>query len=586
MTRKCPGSVLWLVGVGLLGCAPGSGRNIAYVDPAALPDEWRTKAERSSYEETGRYDEIVTFCRRLAAASPYAHYTSFGRSGEGRELPLLILSKDEAFTPETHRAGGKLLVLLQNCIHPGECAGKDASLELARDILITGTHKDLLNEANLLIMPIFNPDGHERFSPYSRINQNGPKEMGWRVTAVNLNLNRDYTKADAAEMQAWLRTWVAWQPDLFFDNHTTNGSDHQYVLFYSATVGELVAEPIAEWMKASLLPSVLSGVESDGHLTFPYGRPRDQSDLSQGINVYSAYAPRFSTGYGAICNRPSVLVEVHALKTYAQRVRATYAIMRHALEELNRRPAALRAAIRAADEQAVRTRGGDGPAGQVVLQEQHTDEAEPIVYQAVAFDVCQSDITDGKVIEYSDKPMAVETELYGKTRVAKTVSPPAAYLVPPQWAEVIRRLELHGVEFFRLRQPEQLDVESYRFEEVGFASQPYESRFAPRYTTVPTHERRVFIAGTVVVPLAQRRAKVAVHLLEPEAPDSLIAWGFFNAIFEQKEYAESYVMEPIARRMLQIAERSFNDKPMVIANCLNNLAVLYADQGRYAEAER
>ncbi len=550
MAQKWIVSTLWLLAPGLLGCATTGVQDVAYIDSATLPDEWRTKTERTKYEETARYAEVVDFCRRLGAASPHAYYTAFGRSGEGRELPLLILSTVRAFTPEAARASGKLLVLVQNCIHPGECAGKDASLELARDVLITGTRKQLLSEVNLLIMPIFNPDGHERFGPYGRINQDGPREMGWRVTATNLNLNRDCTKADAVEMQAWLRAWVAWQPDLFIDNHTTDGSDHQYTLLYAPTVGRLVAQPIAEWMEASLLRAVLPALEADGHPVLPYGHPRDRRDLSKGVDVFNAFLPRFSTGYGAICNRPSILLEAHALKPYAQRVRATYEFMRRVLEELNRRPDALRDAIHAADELAIRTRGGDGPDGQTVLQEENADEAEPFVYKAVEFSLRESEITGGEVIDYTDRPVDVETKLYSKTRAAKTVVPPAAYLVPPQQTDVIQRLELHGIELFRLPRRERLDVESYRFEDVTFAKQPYEGRFPAQYRAIPTQETRDFVAGTVVVPLAQKRAKVAVHLLEPEAPDSLVAWGFFNAIFEQKEYAETYALEPLARRML------------------------------------
>jgi hypothetical protein len=548
---------------GLVGCASVGEPAVRYIDAAALSDNWRTNAERTNYDETGRYEEVVDFCRRLAAASPYARYTSFGRSGEGRDLPLLILSRDESFTPEAAARSGKLVVLLQNCIHAGECAGKDASLELARDIVITGTRKDLLDQVNLLIMPIFSPDGHERFSPYSRINQNGPREMGWRVNAANLNLNRDYTKADCVGMRAWLRVWTAWQPDLFFDDHTTNGSDHQYVLFYSATANQLVAGPVRDWMSEVLLPSVLPALEADGNRTLNYGGPRDRTDLSKGINAYSAYSPRFSTGYSAICNRPSILVEVHALKPYAQRVRATYDIILHTLEELNRHPAALCDAIETADRETIANRGGETEDGKTVLRLEPTDEAEPVVYKAVESRVRASDITSSEIIEYSDRPLDVETQLYRKTRIAESITPPAAYLVPPQWTDVLDRLELHGIESFPLAHTARLAVESYRFEQVTFGQRPFEGRFQPSYKTDPVCETREFVAGTVVVPLAQKRAKVAVHLLEPDAPDSLIAWGFFNAIFEQKEYAESYVMEPIARKMLENdpeLKREFEEK--------------------------
>ena len=551
MQLRLAGSIAFFSLGGFVGCVPDSGvRVMGYIGPEALPAEWRTKAERTDYVETDRYDAVVVFCRRLAQASPCALFTSFGCTGEGRKLPLLILSRDRAFTPEAAHKTGKLIVLLQNCIHAGECAGKDASLELARDILFTGVHRDLLDEVILLIMPIFNADGHERFGPYSRINQNGPKEMGWRVTATNLNLNRDYTKADAVEMRAWLRTWVGWEPDLFFDNHVTDGSDHQYVLLYSAVTNELTAGPVAAWLRETLFPNILPALELAGHEPFPYGGPRDRRDLSKGIGTFSTPSPRFSHGYGAICNRPAILVEAHALKTYGQRVRATYDIMLHTLKELNRRPGLLREANRLADQHSIDWRGACESGGEVVLELEPTDESVAISYKAVEFDLRESEITGAEVIDYSDQPMEVQTKLFNGVRVTKTVAPPAAYLVPPQWTEVIERLKLHGVQFFRLERPEQLEVESYRFENIEFPEGSFESRFRPSYETVAKRERRDFIAGTVVVPLNQKRAKVAVHLLEPEATDSLVAWGFFNAIFEQKEYAETYAMEPIARRML------------------------------------
>lgn len=537
----------FILTVTVIGC--GAADRMSYISPDALPDQWRTRAECTNYAETDRYAEVVDFCRRLANASPHARYTSFGLSGEGRELPLLILSSDRSFTPQAARRGGKLLFLIQNCIHPGECMGRDASLELARDILITGTRAELLEHVNLLLLPIFNPDGHERFGPYSRINQNGPKEMGWRVTATNLNLNRDFVKADSVEMQAWLRLWNAWEPDLLYDNHSTDGSDHRYHLLYAATTEQITAQAIADWVKSVLYPGLLPPLKAAGWNALPYGGPRDRKDPSKGVYAVGTFGPRYSTGYGAVCNRPAVLVEAHALKPYEQRVQVTYDLLVHTLKTLNRDPDSLREAIREADEQCTRTRGGEYD-GQVPLRIQRTDGSRPITYKAYALKLRQSRITGEEVIEYTRTPVDVETELHDRHRVAAAVTPPAAYLIPPQWAEVIERLELHGVRFFRLGSPQSLEVESCRFEEVSFRQQPYEGRQIPQYKSVLVNQRRDFVAGTVVVPLDQPRAKLAVHLLEPDAPDSLLAWGFFNAIFERKEYFEAYVMEPIAQRML------------------------------------
>ena len=224
--------------------------------------------------------------------------------------------------------------------------------------------------------------------------------------------------------------------------------------------------------------------------------------------------------------------------------------MLHALEELSRDPAALLEAVEAADARSARNRGAEDD-GRLVLTRTNTDEFETITYHAVKTTARQSEITGDTVLEYGDQPVEIETRLYNRAKLEKTVVPPAAYLVPAQWREVIDRLRRHGVEFFRLEQTERLEVETYRFEDIIFAERPFEGRCQPNYTTVAEHETREFRAGTVVVPMDQRRARVAAHLLEPEAPDSLLAWGFFNAIFEQKEYAESYVMEPIARQMLE-----------------------------------
>ena len=391
-------------------------------------------------------------------------------------------------------------------------------------------------------------DGHERFGPHNRINQLGPKETGWRTTAVNLNLNRDYTKTDAVEMQAWLRLWNAWQPDLLIDNHSTDGMDHRYDVLYAATTTQLAAEPIAAWAQHVLLPGILEPLAADGYETLPYAWPRDRRDLSEGIVVAQGFGPRYSTGYGAVCNRPAVLVEAHSRKPYKRRVRVTYALLVHTLETLNRDQGELHHAIAEADQQCTACQGGEQD-GRVPMRIESNGHSYRFTFKAYEQKLRPSEITGDTIIEYTRTPLDVDTLLYDEPRVAGDVAPAAAYLIPPQWSDVIRRLDLHGVRFFRLDRRESLDVASYRFEDVEFRANPYEGRQIPSYKAVPTRERREYPRGTVVVPLDQPRAKLAAHLLEPDAPDSLIAWGLFNAVFEQKEYAEAYVMEPIAQQM-------------------------------------
>jgi len=517
-----------------------------------VPAEWLTKAERTEFRETPRYDETVEFCRRLASASDWIDYQTFGTSPEGRALPLVIASKDGAFTPKAARAAGKLVVLAQNCIHPGECAGKDGSLMLLRDIAITKTRKELLDHVVLLIMPIFSVDGHERFSPYSRINQNGPAAMGWRVTSRNLNLNRDYLKADAAEMRDWLAVWNTWRPDLHFDNHTTDGGDWQYDLLYSLDTTEAAAPQVAGWIKQTLYPNLIPALEGDGHIPMIYFGLVDSKDPSKGISS-GGFSPRYSTGYVSIRNRPSILVETHALKTYRTRVIAHYNIMLHTLELLNRDPASLRAAVLAADNATVKMGTRYDPEVTLPVTIGRTEDSVPITFKGYASRRELSEISgDMRIIYDSSTPVEIDTVWHNNTEVTKSISPPLAYIIPPQWTEVIELVGVHGLRSLRLGEPVTIEVESYRFSDVTFAKRPFEGRVRPRFKTELVVERRTFPAGSVMVPLDQPDAKVAIHMFEPDAPDSLVAWGFFNAIFEQKEYAAHYVLEAMARRMLNV----------------------------------
>ena len=192
------------------------------------PKDLLTVAEKSKWQDTGNYQEAVDLYRKLAAASPYARLIDIGETPAGRRMYIMVVSKDKAFDAAAARSTGKPIVFFQNGIHAGENGGKDAAMMLLRDILVTKKYESLLDTAIILSMPVYNVDGHELVSPYNRFNEQGPREMGFRVTAQRYNLNRDYMKADAPETQNWLKMFNKWQPDLFIDNHVTDGQDLQY----------------------------------------------------------------------------------------------------------------------------------------------------------------------------------------------------------------------------------------------------------------------------------------------------------------------------------------------------------------------
>jgi murein tripeptide amidase MpaA len=514
-----------------------------------IPPEWLTHAEKTDYRETPRYAETIEYSKRLDKASPLIKFQSFGKSGEGRDLPLLIAAEGDTFTPEAARRAHKPVILIQACIHAGESDGKDAGLALLRDIALTKTRPELLKHVVVLFIPIYNTDGHERVSPYNRINQNGPAEMGWRTTSTYQNLNRDYMKADTPETRAWLGLWNTWKPDLFIDCHVTDGADYRVNITHHHEHHEGVAPSVLAWEKRVINERVEPATEAAGNVVSWYLEFIDNRDLTKGTRDFNG-SPRFSTGYTPLRNRPGILIETHMLKPYRSRVIGTYDFLRFTLEEVNRDPESLLAAGREADEKTLADGRTYDPQRRFPLDFELTEKARPFKLKAVESHTEVSDISGATRVIFGTKPLDLTIPMYDELRVKAAVAPPLCYIVPAQWTEVIEVLRAHGLTLQTTKEPATIDVESYRFVNVKWASGPFEGRLMPSFRVETVKERRTFPAGSVVVPMAQAWARVAINLLEPEAPDSLVRWGFFNATFEQKEYGEDYVVEKLAREML------------------------------------
>ncbi|MBA2525069.1 MAG: M14 family metallopeptidase [Pyrinomonadaceae bacterium] len=517
--------------------------------PTETPPEWQTPAEQTNYRETPNYVETIAYAKKLDSASPLIRYRSFGHSGEGRELPLLIASEGDMFTPAVAREAGKAVVLIQACIHAGEPDGKDAGFALLRDIAISKTQPGLLENAIVLFIPIYNTDGHERSSPYNRINQNGPVNMGWRATTTNQNLNRDYMKADTPETRAWLALWNEWNPDLFIDCHVTDGADYRYNITYHFEHHAGIAPSVLAWQRKVIDGKVFPATEDAGNVVSWYLEFADNRDFGKGIRDFNG-SPRFSTGYVPLRNRAAILIETHMIKDYRSRVIGTYDLLRFTLAEVNRDPQSLLDAVREADEQTVGQSRAHDAGRKLPIDFQLTDKTIPYRLKALEYRTEPSDVSGDTRVVFGPNPLDVTVPMYNTFRVTKEVTRPLSYIVPPQWKEVIAVLRTHGLRLESKPEATTMDIESYRFSEVNWPAGPFEGRFMPKFKAELINERRTFPPGSVVVHLDNNLAKVAINLLEPEAPDSLVAWGFFNAIFEQKEYGESYVLENLARAMM------------------------------------
>jgi murein tripeptide amidase MpaA len=520
----------------------------AQSESANVPADWQTYAEQTDYRKTPRYAETVAYSRKLDEASDVIVYQSFGASGEGRDLPLLIASNDKTFTVAAARKKGKAIILIQACIHAGESDGKDAGLALFRDIAITKTRADLLKDVVILFVPIYNADGHENFNAYNRINQNGPDEMGFRATSANLNLNRDYMKADAPETRAFLKLWNDWKPDFFIDCHVTDGADFQYNLTYEFAHHSEILPFVKDWMNEHFEKNIVAKVEHEGNLLTHYLQ-FDGREVTKGIETFIP-TPRFATGYAPLRNRAGLLIETHSLKPYKSRVRGTYDILRYTIEEINQNKASLFEANSRADAETVE-RGKTFDANrQFPLRQEITDKSTEFNFKGVEYRLETSEISGTNRIIYGTKPLDITIPKFDEAKITASVSPPLYYIVPPQWKDAIEVLQAHGIQFQRLTKALQIEVESYRFTDVKLAAASFEGRVTQNFRANPIKETREFPARSIVIPLAQETANVVVHLLEPNSPDSFVYWGFFNAIFEQKEYGEGYVLEKLAREML------------------------------------
>ncbi|HXG82902.1 MAG TPA: M14 family metallopeptidase [Pyrinomonadaceae bacterium] len=513
-----------------------------------MPKDWQTLAENTDYRKTPRYAETVAYSQKLDKASDWILYKSFGKSGEDRDLPLLVVSNDKTFTPASARKAGKAVVFIQACIHAGESDGKDAGLALLRDIAITKTRAELLKDVVIIFVPIYNVDGHELFSPFNRINQNGPDETGFRANAANLNLNRDYMKADAPETRAWLKLWNEWQPDFFIDCHVTDGADFRYNLTYEYAHFQDVSPFIKNWMDTHFDGKVVPKVEKEGNILTHYLQ-FDGREVSKGIETFIA-TPRFATGYAPLRNRPALLIETHMLKPYKSRVRATYDVLRYTIEEIGKSKSSLFEANKNAERETVERGNTFDSTRNFPLRLEITDVSKPFNFKGVEYSIEESKISGAKKIVYGMKPLEITIPKYDEAKVSVAVAPPLYYIIPPQWTSVIDVLQTHGIEFRRTQKPLTLEIESYRLLEPKWAANSFESRHTLTVKSLSIKEIRTFPKNSVVVSLAQKSANVAIHLLEPASSDSLVYWGFFNSVFEQKEYAESYVLEKLAAEML------------------------------------
>ncbi|MBD9477609.1 M14 family metallopeptidase [Pseudoxanthomonas sp. PXM02] len=522
---------------------------LALVPLANAQSALTTVSERSGFIETGRYDEVTALCDAFARQYPKAvRCTTFGTTPEGRPMKALVASTSGALTPEQAQRRGLPVVLIQGGIHAGEIDGKDAGFLALRDVLEGKAAAGALDKLVWVFVPVFNVDGHERFGAWNRPNQRGPKEMGWRTTAQNYNLNRDYLKADTPEMQAMLQLVQRWDPLVTVDLHATNGAQFEHDI-------SIQVEPVHAGdagLRAAglaLRTGVIDDLAKQGSLPLPYYPSFVvQDDPTSGFED-GVPPPRFSHGYYLLRNRIAMLVETHSWKDYPVRVRITRNTVVSVLEHVAREGTAWQAAAKQADTAAAALGGQSEPLTYVAAP-----TARTVDFRGYAYTRAKSDVSGTLMTRYDETTPQIWKVPLKDTIVpgVSVAAPKAGYLVPAAdaaWVAAV--LKTHGVEYRLLGKSWQGDAEAFRATKASFGTGSVETH---QRLTVEGNWRREaqgVPVGSLFVPIAQAKSRLVMALLEPLAPDSLLAWGRFNNAFERKEYMEDYVAESVAREMLR-----------------------------------
>jgi dipeptidyl aminopeptidase/acylaminoacyl peptidase len=489
---------------------------------AQVPDNGgalQTVSERSGYRATARYDDVVAWCREFAKAAPGAHLTELGRSSEGRSIPLLILADPPLTTAQAATRSGKLICLIIGNIHAGEVCGKEALPILLREEF-SSPHPPLLKDLILAVAPIYNPDGNERVSKTNRPGQAGPEEgVGQRTTARGLDLNRDFIKLEAPETRGLVHFLNEWNPHLFIDTHTTNGSYHRYTITYDGPKNPAGDAKIVSFMRQTLFPELSAAFKKQTGLeSFFYG------NFDHEHTRWTTYPaePRYGTTYVGLRNRLAVLSEAYAYAPYKTRVLATRDFVRNCLQVAANHKTEI-AGLLSTAEQATR-RGG--------RLRQETDLV-PVRSRVKATERPTTILgylerqENGRRIK-TDTSKDYTVQLRNEFEAAETVAKPFAYLIPSTFSAAVATLKRHGLQVQELREDIELDLEVYRIERIERSTRSFEGHHTETLNVTPRAEARRVPAGTLMVETAQPLGSLAVGLLEPRSEDGLATWNFFD----------------------------------------------------------
>ena len=492
-----------------------------------------TRPERTNFTETSTYADVVAFLDSLKQASPDIYVTTLGRTSQGRDIPLVVLSRPVVHTPAEAQRLGRPIVYIQGNIHGGEVEGKDALLSLLRD-LAKDPYKNVVDSVVILAVPIYNADGNEAFGPQetNRYEQNGPQQVGQRANGQGLDLNRDYVKAEAPETRAALDFFRAWDPDLFVDLHTTDGSLHGYNLTWSPPLNP-AARFTGPWVRDTILPALQEQLaRSDGILTFPYGNFVAQDSVEQGWFTYDP-RPRFGTNYYGLRGRASVLSEAYSHDPLRKRIASTYGFVMELLSTVGDNAQDFIDAAHEADRRTTSFGNEFTTAPQVPLRSRYT--THPKVADVLVEDLVKTgDSTRTEPglppgIRRTGHSHAAHIPIYDRFEPTLSRQVPYAWIIPAGQASVLELLHRHGVFVEQVGTATRVPAETFTIDSVVHNERVFQGHHETRLVGRWSSDTVAVPAGSYVVRAGQPLGILAMYLLEPESDDGLVTWNFLDA---------------------------------------------------------
>lgn len=503
----------------------------------------QTPFERSGGSQSATYEEIIAYYRSLDRRFSAIDIQQVGPSDVIYPLHVTYFSKDGRFDPREWKEKGKLVMLINNGIHPGEPDGIDASMMLLRDAAMGKIQ--VPEHIVLAVVPVFNIGGALNRGSHSRANQNGPRAYGFRGSAQNLDLNRDFIKLDAKETQSLVQFFHTLDPDIFIDNHVSNGADYQHVMTLLTVNPAKQGYHMGRYLENKFEPAIYRAMEQHGYPLVPYVNHWGHSPDKGWQQFYEP--PRFASGFAALFRSFAFVPEAHMLKPFKQRVEATYTLM-HTLIAYAAKHGAEIKSVREMEAAFVQEQ-------QLFTIDYKVDTTRSTMVNFLGYEAAYraSDVSGKPRLFYDrGKPYTKQVPFYNHFVPGATATAPKAYVLPQGWHRVVDRLKLNGVLMRRLNRDSVVDVTVYRITGHETGNRPYEGHYLHRNVRYAASRERVQLyKGDFIIPTNQPSRRYLIETLEPNAPDAFFAWGFFDAVLQQKEHYSDYVFEETAAALLK-----------------------------------